>query len=300
MKIAITGSTGLIGSALAASLSNDGHTVVRLVRHPSRTPTEVSWDPLAGTLDRARLEGIDAVVHLAGAGVGDRRWTTAYRATIRDSRVRGTQTLARALCTLDAPPQVLVAGSAMGYYGSVGDAEVTEDSPPGSGFLADVVRDWEAAADPVREAGIRLVHSRSGLVVAGPGGAWGRMWPLFRIGLGGRLGSGQQWWSWVSLRDEVRALRLFLDEASTSGPYNVTAPNPATNAMVTAAMGRLLHRPTFAHVPTWVLRTTLGEMSQEVLGSARVLPRRLLASGFVFDDLTIDQALTWAWYDDQR
>ena len=300
MKVAVTGSTGLIGSALTASLSNDGHTVLRLVRRPARTAAEVSWDPMAGTVDRARLEGVDAVVHLAGAGVGDHRWTSTYRATIRDSRVRGTQTLVRALTALDAPPQVLVAGSAMGYYGSVGDAEVTEDSPAGSGFLAGVVRDWEATAEPVQGAGIRLVHSRSGLVVARHGGAWGRMWPLFRAGLGGRLGSGQQWWSWVSLRDEVRALRLFLDDATTSGPYNVTAPNPATNATVTAAMGRLLHRPTFANVPTWVLRTALGEMSQEVLGSARVLPRRLLASGFVFEDVTIDQALAWAWRSNQR
>lgn len=291
MKVAITGASGLIGTAVRQSLEGDGHEVLRLVRRPPVDAAEVEWDPQGGSVDADALAGTDAVVHLAGAGVGDRRWTASYKREIRDSRVLGTRTLARALIGLDPKPKVLVSGSAIGYYGDTGDEPVDESSPAGEEFLAQVVAAWEASAAPAAEAGIRVVHPRTGLVVAGSGGAWGRLWPLFRFGVGGRLGGGGQYWSFVSLRDEVRAIRAMIDDKSMSGAYNVTAPNPATNAEITRAMSELLHRPAFAHVPSFVLKTVLGEMSQEVLGSARVLPTRLLEAGFTFDDPTIADAL---------
>jgi uncharacterized protein len=291
VKIAITGASGLIGTAVRESCEADGHQVLRLVRREPVDPREVQWDPKGGYVDAEKLAGTDAVVHLAGAGVGDRRWSASYKREIRDSRILGTRTLAKALAGLDPQPAVLVSGSAIGYYGDTGDAEVDEDSPTGDGFLAHVVAAWEASAAPAAEAGIRVVHPRSGLIVAGNGGAWGRLWPLFRLGVGGKLGNGRQYWSFVSLRDEVRGIRTMIDDATMSGAYNVTAPNPATNAEITKAMSEFLHRPAFAQVPSFVLKTVLGEMSQEVLGSARVLPRRLLEAGFTFDDPTIADAL---------
>ena len=291
MKVAITGASGLIGSALVQELQADGHNVLQLVRRPPTTSGEVEWDPQGGSVDVNGLLGVDALVHLAGAGVGDKRWTAAYKREIRESRLLGTKTIARAIAGLDPKPAVMVSGSAIGYYGDSGDRTVDEDSPNGSGFLAGVVRDWENAAGPAVEAGIRVVHPRSGLVVAGKGGAWGRMWPLFRLGLGGRMGSGTQYWSFVSLRDEVRAIRRMMDDSSMTGAYNVCAPEPATNREITQAMGALLHRPTVAPVPSFVLKTVLGEMSSEVLGSIRVRPSRLLAAGFEFTDPTITEAL---------
>lgn len=302
MRVAIAGASGLIGSALATRLGNDGHTIYRLVRRPAQSAREISWDPMGGTVDLERLDGIDAVVNMAGADVGGRRWTEKYKAEIRNSRVHGTGTLATALAKLDHKPEVFVAGSAIGFYGATGDTLVDESSPGGSGFLADVVRDWEAAADPAREAGIRVVHPRTGLVVAPRGGAWGRLWPLFTLGLGGRLGSGKQWWSFVSLRDEVSALEFLLqpgvDQPALSGPVNLTAPHPARNAEVTSAMGSLLRRPTFFAVPAPALKLVLGEFSTEILDSHRVLPTRLHQAGFEFQDPSIEQAVAWAH--DQR
>jgi uncharacterized protein (TIGR01777 family) len=295
VRTAITGASGLIGSALAESLSSDGHEVVRLVRRDAAGPDEAMWDPLAGTVDLPALEGVEAVVHLAGAGVGDKRWTASYKRQIRDSRVLGTQTIARALARLDPQPQVLVSGSAIGYYGDTGDDEVDESSPHGDGFLATVVVAWEASAAPASDAGIRVVHPRTGLVVSPHGGAWGKLWPLFRLGVGGRLGRGAQYWSFVSLRDEVAAIRRMIDDATMSGPYNVTAPHPVTNAEMTAAMSDVVHRPAFAHVPSFVLKSVLGEMSSEVLGSLRVLPTRLSRAGFTFTDPTIEDALAYAF-----
>ncbi|MFL6182555.1 MAG: TIGR01777 family oxidoreductase, partial [Actinomycetes bacterium] len=279
MKVAITGASGLIGSAVGESLTADGHTVLRLVRRAASEPDEVQWDPLGGTVDLEALAGIDAVVHVAGAGVGDKRWTASYKRQIRDSRVLGTQTIARAMARLDPQPQVLVSGSAIGYYGDTGHEPADESSPAGDGFLSKVVVAWESSTAPASEAGIRVVTPRSGLVVAPHGGAWGRLWPLFRFGVGGRLGGGDQYWSFVSLRDEVRAFRRMLDDASMTGAYNVTAPNPVTNREMTEAMAEVVHRPAFAHVPSFVLKSVLGEMSSEVLGSLRVLPTRLLEAG---------------------
>jgi hypothetical protein len=302
MRIAVTGASGLIGGALVPYLRAQGHDVLRLVRRPAHGPDEISWDPDVGYVDLARLEGTDGVIHLAGAGVGDHRWTEAYKRTIRDSRVNGTRTIATAMTRLDRRPEVLVSGSAIGYYGDTGDAPVDESAPAGREFLSDVVVAWEAAADPAREAGIRVAHPRTGLVVAGrsrvfnglrhPSLSLTLLWPIFASGLGGRLGSGRQWWSFISLRDEVRALAFLLDQLE--GPVNLTAPNPATNAEVTAALGELLGRPTALPVPAFALRLGLGEFSTEILGSHRVLPSRLVGAGFTFEDPTIVEALSWA------
>ncbi len=294
MKVAVTGSTGLIGTALVQSLTDDGHDVVRLVRRPTESDDEAEWDPIGGSVDVDALVGVDAVAHFAGAGVGDKRWSAAYKRTIRDSRVLGTRTLSRAIAGLDPRPKVLVSGSAIGYYGDTEGQVVDESAPGGDGFLANVVRDWENAASPAVDAGIRVVHPRTGLIVAASGGAWGRMWPLFQAGIGGSLGKGDQYWSFVSLRDDIRVLRRMLDDETLSGPYNVTAPEPATNAQVTKAMGQLMHRPTFAKVPSFVLKTVLGEMSTEVLGSIRAVPARLIEAGFSFTDPTIEDALAAA------
>jgi uncharacterized protein (TIGR01777 family) len=290
MKVAVTGASGLIGSALVPQLRSRGDEVLRLVRRPAQQADEVQWDPKAGTVDTDRLAGVDGVVHLAGAGVGDKRWTDAYKREILDSRVDGTRTIVQAITSLNPKPAVLVAGSAIGWYGDTGDRAVDESAPAGHGFLADVVRAWEAAAEPAAAAGIRVAHARTGLVVAKSGGAWARMFPIFNLGLGGKLGSGRQWWSWISLRDEVRALIYLLDNP-IAGPVNLTAPHPRTNAEITKVMGSVMHRPTLAAVPAFALKAALGEFSIEVLGSARVLPRALEHSGFRWDDPEIADAI---------
>ena len=293
MRVAVSGASGLIGTALVAYLRAQDHEVLRLVRRVANAPDEVSWDPQNGYVDVSALAGVDGVVHLAGAGVGDHRWTDEYKQQIRDSRLVGTRTLASALAGMSSPPAVLVSGSAIGYYGQTGDDPVDEQAPRGEGFLAGVVVAWESAAGPARDAGIRVAHPRSGIVVSGRGGAWGRLWPLFQAGLGGRLGSGQQWWSFISLRDEVAALTLLVT-GELEGPVNLTAPHPATNAEITEEMGRLLHRPTLMAVPEKAIRAVLGEMSSEVLSSARVVPTRLVEAGFTFADPTIGDALRYA------
>jgi uncharacterized protein len=292
MRIAVTGSTGLIGSALVRSLRADGHDVRRLVRREARADDEVSWDPSgAGHVDVGRLAGTEAVVHLAAAGVGDRRWTPAYKRTIEESRVWGTAAVARAVASLDPPPKVLVSGSAVGFYGDTGDRAVDESAPPGEGFLAGVCRRWEAATAPAAEAGVRTVLARTGLVVAAGGGAWGRLFPIFRWGLGGRLGDGRQYWSFISLDDEVAALRHLVATPDLAGPVNLTAPHPVTNREVTAAMGRVLRRPAVLPVPGFALRVATGDFAEDILGSQRVLPKRLLDSGFGFAHPTIDSAI---------
>ncbi|MGW1585395.1 TIGR01777 family oxidoreductase [Streptomyces sp. NPDC002386] len=290
-RIAVAGASGLIGSALVRSLTADGHEVVRLVRRAPRNGDEVRWDPERQQVDAAGLAGCDAVVNLAGAGIGDRRWTPEYKRLIRDSRVLGTAALAEAVASLDTPPRVYVSGSAMGIYGDTGDRAVDEDEPPGEGFLPSLCVEWEEAAAPVQEAGVRTVFLRTGLVVARGGGAWGRLFPLFKAGLGGRLGSGRQYWSYIALHDEVAAIRHLIDDDTASGPFNLTAPQPLTNREVTEAMGRVLHRPTVFAVPEPVLRAALGEMAGDVLGSQRVLPKRLLESGFTFAFPGIEDAI---------
>ncbi|HEX8802680.1 MAG TPA: TIGR01777 family oxidoreductase [Acidimicrobiales bacterium] len=293
MQIAVTGATGLIGTALTAALRAEGHDVRPVVRRPSDEPGAVRWDPAAGEIDAAGLEGLDAVVHLAGAGIGDRRWTAARKQEILSSRTRGTGLLARTLAGLDRPPAVLLSGSAVGVYGDRGDEELTEASPPGEGFVADVVRAWEAAAAPAAEAGIRTVFLRSGLVLAGHGGILPRMALPFRLGVGGRLGSGKQWLSWISIDDEVAAIRFLASAQEVSGPVDLVAPGAVTNAELTAVMGRVLHRPTLVPVPAVGLRLALGrEMADQLLFiSQRVRPAVLTGAGFTFRHPDLETAL---------
>ncbi|MFD7921816.1 TIGR01777 family oxidoreductase [Streptomyces sp. NPDC059740] len=291
MRIALTGSHGLIGSALLDSLRADGHQVVRLVRHRPTAADEVFWDPVRQTVDTAGLAGCEAVVHLAGAGVGDRRWTAAYKRELRDSRVLGTAALAEALAALDAPPRVFVCGTAVGYYGETGDRRTDESAPPGDGFLARLCVEWEEAAQPALEAGVRTAFARTGLVVSRRGGAWGRLYPLFRAGLGGRLGDGRQYWSFIALHDHIAALRHLLDTEELAGPVNLTAPEPVTNREVTAAMSRVLRRPALLPVPAPALRLALGEFAGDVLMSQRVVPRKLLDSGFSFAFPEVTEAI---------
>ena len=290
MRIAITGASGLIGSALVPSLRAQGHEVLRLVRRPAQADDEITWGPTGGTVGEG-LEGIDAAVNLAGAGVGDKRWTRAYKKEIRDSRVLGTITLARAMARLEKKPAVLVNGSAIGYYGDAGPQPVDEDSPAGEGFLADVVVEWESATSPASDAGIRVVHARTGLVVSADGGAFGRLMPIFRYGLGGRVGSGEQYWSFISLRDEVRALEFCLENGSLHDAVNLVAPHAITNKDVTKALSASLHRPAFLPVPALALKAALGEFADDILASQNVVPRRLTEAGFTWVDPSIDQAL---------
>jgi len=316
MRVAVTGASGLIGSALVPHLRSVGHDVVRLVRRPTTAPDEVTWDPSAGTVDLDALQGVDGVIHLAGAGVGDHRWTDAYKQEILGSRVDGTRTIAQALTALDPKPRVLVSGSAIGWYGDTGDREVDESAPAGSGFLADVVRAWEAAAAPAAAEGIRVVHPRTGLVVAAPdslwgplvsvlklgaggttsgiGGAFGPLVPGARLNLAGRLGSGRQYWSWISLRDEVCALQFLLEQDQLRGPVNLTGPAPVTNAEVASVLAEQIGRRWLPPIPAFAIKALLGEFSSEILGSARVMPRVLQESGFVFQDPTIESAVRTA------
>ncbi|MFF2023670.1 TIGR01777 family oxidoreductase [Streptomyces sp. NPDC058171] len=290
-RIAVAGASGLVGSALVASLTADGHRVVRLVRRPPQGPDEVRWDPVRQRIDAPGLADCDAVVNLAGAGVATHRWTPAYKKEIRDSRVLGTATLAEAVAALDVPPRVFVNGSAVGFYGDTGGRTVDEGAPPGSGFLSSLAVEWEEAAAPAEEAGVRTVYARTGLVVARHGGAWQKLFPLFKAGLGGRLGDGRHYWSFISLHDEVAALRHLLDTEGLSGPVNLTAPRPLTNREVTAAMGRVLHRPAVFVAPAPAVRLLLGEMASDVLTSTRAVPGKLLESGFAFAYPGIDESL---------
>lgn len=284
MDIAITGSTGLIGAALGASLRADGHRVVRVARRAASGPDEISWDPAAGRLDPADLAGLDAVVHLAGEGIAEKRWTDAQKRRILTSRTEGTGLVARAMAECGADgPRVLVSGSAIGWYGDRGDEVLTEASAAGTGFLADVCRQWEAAADPAREAGVRVAHARTGIVLDPDGGALAKQLPLFRVGLGGRIGGGHQYMSWIAIEDEVAALRFLVDH-DLEGPVNLTAPNPVTNRDFTEALGAALHRPTIVPVPGFGPKLLFGgELVDELLlASQRVLPDRLEQAGFTF------------------
>jgi uncharacterized protein len=293
MKVAVTGSSGLIGSALTASLRADGHQVIRLVRRPPHASDEIRWDPRAADGGDPAINGVDACVHLAGAGVADHRWTRAYKAEIRASRVVATRGLAAVLARLESPPRVLVAGSAIGLYGDVGGREVTEESPAGSGFLSRVVQEWEAAAEPAAAAGIRVAHIRSGLVLAREGGVLRRLLTPARFGLLPRFGDGEQVMSWISLADEIAAIRFLLDAGQARGAFNLTAPGAVTNGELTAALHAALRRPDFPalRIPAPALQLGLGEMSAELLTSARVIPRRLTEAGYQFRYPVLGDAL---------
>jgi len=290
-RVAITGASGLIGSALSAFLSARGDEVVHLVRRQPRASHEISWNPVTRTLSPGDLTGVTAVVHLAGAGVGDHRWTPAYKHEILASRVDGTATIATALANL-GEPIALVSGSAIGAYGDRGDLILTEDSGPGQGFLADVVRSWESATGPAQEAGLRVVHARTGLVLTPKGGAMERVLRLARFGLAGPLGSGQQYWSWITLHDEVRALAHLIDQ-DLSGPVNLVSVQPLRQAEIMKALGAVLGRPAVLPAPALALKVILGEFASDILGSQRALPSVLTASGFVFDHDTIESAMRW-------
>jgi uncharacterized protein (TIGR01777 family) len=277
-RIAITGASGLIGGALIGHLRSEGHTVQRLVRRAPITPDEVLWNPGAGTVDLEPLRGVDAVIHLAGAGVGDHRWTKKYKGEILNSRLLGTTAIAGAVNELK--PAVFISASAIGWYGETGNRAVVESDRAGDDFLATVCREWEGAADSV--AGVRTVKLRTGLVLDPTGGALGRMLPLFKIGLGGKLGSGNQWWSWITLHDHIRAICHLL-ESNISGAVNLTSPNPVTNLDFTAALARAMHRPALFPAPAFALKLALGGFSTEILGSKKVLPQVLTEDGFEFD-----------------
>jgi uncharacterized protein (TIGR01777 family) len=284
MRIAVTGSSGLIGTALVAALRADGHQVTRLVRGGPTGDDTIAWDPRAngGGLDPGSLDGVAAVVHLAGAGVADRRWTESYKAEIRNSRVQGTTALVSALTTMASPPGVLLCGSAIGWYGDIAGREVDESSPAGTGFLAGVVRDWEGAAAPAKQAGIRVVTMRTGLVLSPNGGVLARLLPLFRLGLGARLGPGTQVISWIALSELMAVMRFLLTREDIAGPVNATTPNPVTNREFTSVLAATVHRPAVLSVPVPVLRTVIGGASSELLSSARVLPHALQAAGYQY------------------
>jgi len=291
MRVAITGSAGLIGTALRTRLQAVGHEVVP-VRRGDPSPGDVAWRPDEGWIEDGALDGCDAVVHLAGEPIGDGRWTAKRKLAIRDSRIDSTRLLVEHMAALARPPRVLVCGSAVGYYGDRGDEELREDSSPGEGFLARVVEEWEREGARAAEAGIRVVSIRTAVVLAPRGGALRRMLTPFRPGVGGRLGSGRQWMPWITLDDEVRAIEWVLTHKELSGPFNLAAPHPVTNRELTKALARQLHRPAVFPVPGFALRIMLGEMANELLlQSQRVLPSKLMRSGFRFEHETIEEAL---------
>lgn len=292
MHVVVAGSGGLLGSALVRHLSGQGHRVTRLVRRPVVSPAEISWDPDAGRLDAAALGSADAVVNLGGVGLGDRRWTPAFRRRILSSRTAPTALLARALADGDGP-RVLLQASAVGYYGRRGpDEELTEESGPGTDFLAGVVRAWEDATGPAEEAGVRVVHLRSGIVMAPRGGSFGRLLPLLRVGVGGPLGDGSNVWPWITLADHVRAVTHLLT-SEVSGPVNLTAPEPARQRDIVRAIARELHRPAVVRVPRWALRVVLGPFADDVLASQRAVPAALLRDGFTFEHPDLASAARW-------
>jgi len=291
LSVAVTGASGLIGSALVPVLTAAGHAVTRLVRR-APGPGEARWDPGAGQIDAAALEGTDVVVHLAGESIASARWTVERKRRIRDSRVVGTGLLARTLAALNRPPQLLVSASAIGLYGHRGDTPLTESDPPGTGFLAEVGRDWEGATGPASQAGIRVVLLRFGIILSPQGGALARMLPPFRLGVGGPLGSGRQWMSWLTIADAVGIIRHGITCPELSGPVNAVAPEPVTNAEFTRSLGTVLGRPAVLPVPTFALELLFGEMAGEaLLGSQRVLPRRLEETGYAFRDPVLLPAL---------
>lgn len=295
MKIAITGASGLIGAALVPALRADCHTVLRLVRRAPAGADEIRWNPDRHQLDPAVLADVDAVVNLAGAGIGDKRWNDERKRVVLASRLDSTGTVAEALAAAEPRPRTLLSASAIGYYGDTGDTAVDETAPAGTGFLADVCRQWEDATAPAEQTGVRVAHLRTGLV-CGRGGLLGKLLPLVKLGLGGPLASGRQYWSWISLADEVDAIRHLLATGAVTGPVNVTGPEPVTNREFTKALGRVLHRPVLAPpVPRFALRIAVGEFADEgVVAGQRVLPRVLEDSGYQFRHRTAEQALQWA------
>ena len=298
MKVLISGSSGLIGRALVRSLESSNHSVSRLVRPSSASvPSAIPWDPASGSLDARRLEGFDAAIHLSGENVASRRWSAEQKARIRDSRVSSTELLANALAGLDSPPGVFACASATGYYGNRGDEILTEDAAPGSDFLAGVGVEWENATAPASDAGIRVVNMRISVVLTAAGGMVATVGPIFRLGLGGRLGSGAQYLSWISRQDIIHVMEWILEHDDLSGSVNLCSPNPVTNSEFTRTMGRILRRPALFPVPRFALRITQGEITDMLLASVRATPTKLSASGFEFRHPHLEDALRWAFTD---
>ena len=286
-QVAVTGSSGLIGSALVGQLRADGFEVKKIVRRPVRNNDEIFWNPNIGEIDLTALSQVDAIIHLAGVGVGDKRWSAAYKSEILNSRLLGTTTIATAAKTLGI--KKFISASAIGYYGETGNRSVSESDRGGEDFLSVVCREWEAAADLAID--IPTIKLRTGLVLDPTGGALGRMMPIFKFGLGGKLGNGKQWWSWITLHDEIRAI-IFLLNSKITGPVNLTSPNPVTNQEFTAALARALNRPAIFPAPAFALRAALGGFSSEILGSKKIVPKVLTDAGFEFDYPHISAALT--------
>ena len=297
MKIVITGSSGLIGSALVRDCEKKNFEVVKLVRRVPKQENESQWDPVKGIVDLNVLEKAIAIVNLAGADVGDRRWYKKYKKLILDSRVNSTETLANAIVNLKTPPSVFVSGSAIGFYGDTADVAVDENANLGEGFLSDVVFNWEYAAQRVKSNNIRVVHPRTGLVMSKRGGLLKKILPLFKLGLGGKLGNGKQYCSYISLEDEIRAIHHVIDDVRLTGGVNFTNPNPVTNAEFTKSLASVVNRPAFLNVPSLALKIALGEFSIEALGSSRILPSKLQAAGFKFNQpdilSTLNSAITY-------
>lgn len=292
MKILVVGASGLVGTALVPRLTSEGHEVLRLTRSAPRDAQDISWNPEQGELPPARLEGVDAVIHLAGENIAGARWTDAVKARIRSSRVTGTKLLSETLSRLQRPPQVLICASAIGYYGDRGQESLTEESAPGTGYLAEVCREWEAACEPARQAGIRVVNLRIGVVLSPRGGALQKMLTPFKLGGGGVIGSGKQYWSWIALEDVVGVIQHCLKHKELAGPVNATAPNPSTNYEFTKTLGAVLKRPTIFPVPAFAARLALGQMANDLLlASSRVLPKQLQHSGYQFRCPTLEEAL---------
>ena len=301
MRVLVSGSTGLIGSMLFENLEASGHEVVRLLRPQSPGAAQgILWDPATGSLDRREIEGFDAVVHLAGENIANRRWSADQMARIRDSRIGGTRLLAGTLASLESPPSVFACASAGGYYGNRGSEVLSEDARPGGGFMANSTKEWEDAAAAAAAAGVRVVNLRIGVVLTAAGGMLARVLPFFRLGLGGRLGSGSQFMSWLTRSDAIDAIVWTLEHDDLSGPFNVSSPNPVTNSEFTRALSRALGRPAFFAVPGLALRIVQGDLAEVVTSSARMDPARLRASGFRFKHPEIEGALRWALTDTPR
>ena len=292
MKILIGGSHGLVGTALIKSLETEGHEIFRLVRHAPTSKTEVEWSPDRYSIALARIEGFDAVVNLAGENIAEGRWTDEKKRRIRESRVKGTKLLGDALANLEVPPKTFVCASAIGYYGDRGDELLTETSAPGNNFLAKVCAEWEEATALATEKGIRVVNARFGVILDTNGGALKKMLPPFRMGVGGKIGNGKQWMSWIALDDVIGAIQFALANDSIKGPINFVAPSPVTNAEFTKTLGKVLSRPTILPIPTFAIKLLFGEMGEALLlGGQRVAPKRLIAGGYVFSHPQLEQAL---------
>ncbi|HEY0984065.1 MULTISPECIES: TIGR01777 family oxidoreductase [unclassified Schlesneria] len=295
MKVLVSGATGLVGSELVPSLTSQGHEVLRLTRRQAEEAHDIRWDPTRKELPKGRLEGTDVVIHLAGENLSQKRWSPQFKQTLRSSRIDATRFLCETLAQLKSPPKTLIAASAVGYYGDRGRDLLNETSPPGTGFLADLCKEWEAACEPARAEGIRVVNLRFGVILSPKGGALAKMLTPFKLGGGGVIGSGNQYWSWIAIEDVVGAIQHCMTHEKISGPVNVTAPSPATNYDFTKTLGSVLNRPTIVPMPAFVARTVLGEMADELLlSSARVMPNRLSETGYRFAYPSLEPALKHA------